>query len=189
VFDGLDARARWTVSAWRRIVVIAGLLPVCGYGQTLSRPPALFVDRDACPGECCTYGSWRAERATTLYATPSVAAKVVGRVEAGSVVDALTGEVHTKAGKFVVRKASEPYRAGDVIWVYTYLGEGGYRVWRAGKMAVEEISVQPGHENPDDWGHFERVPVSTWWIHLRGPDGREGWTNASSHFSGTHSCG
>lgn len=99
------------------------------------------------------------------------------------------GEVHTKAGKFVVRKESPPYKVGDVLWVYTRLGEGYYRVWHAGAMVAEEIFVAPDHPNPDDWGYFETAPGSTWWIGLRKQDGLEGWTDAPEHFSGTHSCG
>lgn len=87
--------------------------------------------------------------------------------EAGAYVDAQTGQVHNKAGKFVVRRDSPPYKSGDVIWVYTYLGEGSYKAWRAGEMVEEEMSVVPKRENPDDWGHFERAPDSRWWVRLR----------------------
>ena len=97
--------------------------------------------------------------------------------------------MHTKAGKFVVRKQSPPYKVGDVIWVYTYLGEGYYRVWRAGEMVTQEISVMPNHGNPDDWGYYQRLPESHWWIRLRKENGLKGWTNAPKRFSGTHSCG
>lgn len=89
----------------------------------------------------------------------------------------------------MVRKDSPPYRPGDIIWVYTDLGEGYYRVWRAGQMVTQEISVVPNHANPEDWGLYKVVPVSHWWVRVRRLDGHEGWTNVPWHFSGTHSCG
>ena len=169
--------------------LLAGLLFASGgYGQGTAEPPAVFVDRGACPGECCVYGSWRAERSVDLYEAPAEGARQVGQIEAGAVVRALTGQVRTIAGRFVVRKETPPYRPGDVIWVYTDLGEGYYRVWNAGEMVTQEISVAPDHQNPDDWGYYDPAPVSHWWIRVRQEDGREGWTNAPESFSGTDSC-
>lgn len=172
---------------WAALYVL--LLSSRGYGASFPKPPEYFVDRGACPGECCTYGTWRAERSTDLYVAPTAGAKVVGRVAAGSYVEARTGQVHTRAGKFVVRRESPPFRTGDVIWVYTDLGEGYYRVWRAGEMVTQEISVIPSHQNPDDWGYYDRAPSSRWWVKVRTKGGLEGWTNTPKRFSGTHSCG
>ncbi len=170
--------------------ITLGLLVITTVGSDQKlEPPAVFVDRGACPGECCTYGSWRAIHEVELFARPAKSSTSLGHVRAGSTVVALTGEVHTTAGKFVVRKPSHPYRTGDVIWVYTRLGEGWYRVWRAGNMVDQEISVAPDHQNPDDWGYYKLAPVSVWWVRIKLQDGRQGWTNAPELFSGTHSCG
>ncbi len=165
------------------------LIAAVGSGQEIVRPPAVFVDRGACPGECCTYGAWRSTQQVQLFAGPAKSSTSQGRVDAGATVLALTGEVHTRAGKFVVRRASPPHQPGDVIWVYTRLGEGWYRVWRAGEMFKEEIAVAPDHQNPDDWGYFTLAPVSVWWVRVKLQDGRKGWTDAPDRFSGTHSCG
>jgi hypothetical protein len=165
------------------------LLSVGVHDAASSEPPESFVDRGACPGECCSYGTWRAERTVDLYETPTLGARSVGRVAAGSYVEALTGEVHTKAGLFVVRKDGPPYRAGEVIWIYTYLGEGYYRVWRAGAMVTQEISVMPSHGNPDDWGYYKKAPESHWWVRVKTKNGLEGWTNTPGSFSGVYSCG
>jgi hypothetical protein len=175
----------------RRVSVAFGLLVLAlvgGCSGETPEPPEYYVDRGACPGECCTYGTWKAEQSVDLYETPSAEARIVGRVEVGSYVDARTGDVHTTAGKFVVRKDSPPYRAGDVIWVYTYLGEGYYLVWRAGEMLAEEISVRPDHQKPDDWGYYEKAPASDWWVKVSTKDGLEGWTNRPKRFSGNDSC-
>ena len=172
---------------WGTLCVLLFLVGACN--SAFSNPPEFFIDRGACPGECCTYGKWRADQTTGLYGKPIAGSKIVGQVKSGSDVHAQTGEVHTNAGKFVVRKESPPYKPGDVIWIYTYLGEGYYKVWRAGEIIAEEISVMPDHKNPDDWGYYDRVPDSQWWIKLKTKDGLEGWTNTPRNFSGTHSCG
>jgi hypothetical protein len=161
---------------------------VGGCSAATPEPPEYYVDRGACPGECCTYGTWRAEQSADLYEAPSAEARTVGRVEVGSYVDARTGDVHTKAGKFVVRRDVPPYRAGDVIRVYTDLGEGHYKVWRAGEMVDQEISVMPDHQNPDDWGYYEKAPEWHWWVKVKTKDGLEGWTNQPERFSGNDSC-
>ena len=160
-----------------------------GGQQVLRRPPEMFVDLGACPGECCTYGTWRAERAVVLREAPSERSGTVASVAVGSEVQAETGQVHTRAGKFVVRRESPPYRAGEVIWLYTYRGEGFYKVWRAGQMVEQDISVMPDHTSPDDWGYYASVPHSVWWVRVRLESGLVGWTNAPASFSGTHSCG
>ena len=189
VFDGHERSGEVTVNLLRGIALAVLLIGADANGQALGRPPEVFVDRGACPGECCTYGAWLATRTVDLYRAPGETVTRIGQVAAGSAVVALTGEVRTKAGKFVVRKASPPYRPGDVIWVYTNLGEGFYRVWRAGEIVTQEISVAPDHQNPDDWGYYERQPVSRWWVRVRRQDGHEGWTNSPERFSGSRSCG
>ena len=173
------------IAAVLGVVAALGVTPT----QHFAKAPAVFLDRGACPGECCTYGKWRAKRTTKLYEAPTRGARVVGQVEAGTYVEALTGQVHTRAGRFVVRNATPPYKVGEVIWVYTYLGEGYYKIWRAGEIVSEEISVTPDQQNQNDWGYYERAPESLWWINVRKENGLEGWTDRSINFSGTHSCG
>ncbi len=173
-------------SVW---VCAAVLFSSGGGGQRLEKPPEVYVDRGGCPGECCTYGTWRAERAVILHEAARERSKIIGRVDAGSEVLAETGEVHTRAGKFVVRRESPPYRVGDTIWLYTYVGEGFYKVWRAGEMVEQEISVMPDQTSPNDWGYYARAPHSVWWIRVKVKGGAVGWTNAPDNFSGTHSCG
>jgi hypothetical protein len=188
-FDGHERKDDVVVTLMHTIGLGLLLMTVLAQERATPQPPALFVDPGACPGECCRYGVWRATREVTLYANPGKSTSVVGRVHAGATVSAVSGEVHTRAGTFVVRIASGSYRPGDVIWVYTRLGEGWYRVWRRGEMVDEEISVAPEHRSPDDWGHYTRPPLSVWWVRLRLQDGPEGWTKTPEHFSGTHSCG
>jgi hypothetical protein len=110
--------------------------------RSYSKPPKFYIDKEACPFECCTYRTWKTQKTTIAYARPDTRAPQIGRFRAGSTVVALTGEVHTSPGRFIVKKAyqgNENYRPGDVLWVYTYSGEGYFKVWFRGKMYQESL--------------------------------------------------
>jgi hypothetical protein len=173
------------------------LLSLNVYSQ--SNPPAVYVDKGACPFECCTYRKWRAEKTTIAYARPDKGSKVIGKFKAGARIVALTGQVRTVVpGKFVVIKAHGEYKPGDVLWVYTPLGEGFYKVWFNGKMFDEQLDYVTGpfertipkcEETPDCWGKLERELQVDWWVKIRSADGWIGWTNQAENFSNKDGCG
>ena len=102
--------------------------------------PATYVDKGACPFECCTYQRWTVAKDTVAYDQPAKGAKRVGLFKKGSRVRGLTGEViTTQPGKFVITKPHEKYKPGNILRVYTPQGEGFYKVWFGGKMLVEEM--------------------------------------------------
>jgi hypothetical protein len=68
-------------------------------------PPAKYIDKGACPFECCIYRAWHAKVDTVIYSRPNKNAKVVGMLKAGAIVEAITGEVHTSPVRFVIKKA------------------------------------------------------------------------------------
>jgi hypothetical protein len=77
--------------------------------------PVFYVDKGACPFECCTYRDWGTEKTTKLYAEPKTSSPVTGAVEKGTTVKAKTGEVHTKPGKFIVKRGVTTFGKGDVL--------------------------------------------------------------------------
>src|SRR5215510_9222039 len=87
-------------------------------------PPPTYIVKDVCPFECCVYRAWHTKTDTVAYAKPDQNTKVVGLIKAGATVEALTGEVHSRPVRFVVKKPHAAYKPGDVLWVYTYVGEG-----------------------------------------------------------------
>jgi len=151
--------------------------------------PVFYVDKGACPFECCTYRDWGTEKTTKLYAEPKTSSPVVGSAEKGATVKAQTGEVHTNPGKLIVKRDVATFRKGDVLWVYTYLGEGAFKIWYQGKFIEHEIDFDYLNPSPGDWGHFEVKPKSVWWVKVRAPAGLEGWTNQPEHFSNKDACG
>lgn len=55
--------------------------------------------------------------------TPTDSVRSVRVIAEGALVCALTGEVHTVPGRFVVEREHGRYDPGDTITVYTYRGE------------------------------------------------------------------
>jgi hypothetical protein len=163
-----------------------------------SKPPARYIDRGACPFECCTYRVWRTEKNTVAYARPSKRSKQVGLFTTGSNVVGITGEVRTIPGKFVITKQHGKYKPGDVLWVYTPLGEGFYKVWFGGRMYQEALDYVSGpyeqshptcDETPDCWGRLKRKMRVEWWAKIKSASGWVGWTNETENFSNMDACG
>lgn len=163
-----------------------------------SRPPAVYVDKGACPFECCTYQEWKTEKTTVAYARPDMRSGQVGKFRAGTRVTALTGEVRTTPSRFTVQKAHGKYKPGNVLLVYTPLGEGFYKVWFNGKMYEEELDYVSGpfeksgircEETPACWGALDKELRVEWWVKIKSADGWTGWTNQAGNFSGADGCG
>ena len=144
-----------------------------------SAPPSPYIDKGACPFECCTYRDWTANEGMALVDQPN-GKKIVARIRKGEVVQAITGEVHSIPLRVV---AKVPYpeadvKAGDVVYILHYLGEGYWKAWH--KRRVVEI------ENFSDTGP---VPHSTWWVKLKTKSGSVGWTTSHGNFSNQDACG
>jgi hypothetical protein len=151
--------------------------------------PVFYIDKGACPFECCTYREWRAEKTTRLYAKPKTSSPVVGVAVEGTIVKAQAGEVHTRPGKLIVKRDVAAFRKGDILWVYTYLGEGFFKIWYRGRFIEEEVDFDYRNPTSDDWGYFEVLPHSVWWARLRTSKGIEGWTSHPENFSNKDACG
>jgi hypothetical protein len=111
------------------------------------------------------------EKTTKLYAEPKTSSPVVGVAGKGATVKAQTGEVHTKPGKLIIKRDVTTFRKDDILWVYTYLGEGYFKIWYQGKFIEDQIDFNYRNPAPDDWGRFEVMPQSIWWVKLRTPAG------------------
>jgi hypothetical protein len=122
----------------------------------------------------------------------------VGRFRKGTWVVGLTGNVTTVPSKFTIVKEHGKYKPNDVLWVYTPLGEGFYKVWFKGKMFDEELDYMSGpfeqsapkcEETPDCWGKLEKDLKVTWWVKIRSKEGWVGWTDETENFSNMDACG
>ena len=161
--------------------------------------PVTYIDKGACPFECCIYRRWKTLKNTLAYVSPDKSSKRVVVFKAGTWVRGLTGEVRTLTpGKFVVQKAHEKYKPGNVPWVYTSQGEGYYKVWFGGRMIQENMYPMGWtipHQGltcettPDCWGNLEVPQKTVWWVKVRSSTGWIGWTDQTDNFGNMDGCG
>ena len=181
---------RW----WLVLVLGVGC---CGGSAAVERAPKALLDRGACPFECCRYGQWTATRRVPLLAAAREGGRRVGWIAPGSRVQALDGFVRTIGQPFRVHRAHAGYRPGETLMVYTYQGEGSFRIWRAGRWQDEDLGFSPyggtgGTRCADDarcWGTLAAPLRSDWWVRVRLPDARVGWVRGNAGFAGQDACG
>jgi len=143
------------------------------------KPPSVYIDKGACPFECCTYREWVARTDVTLLNSPS-GKKFVGRIKKGERVLALTGEVHSVPLRVIAQQdyPNAGVKAGDTIYILHYEGEGYYKVWHDGKLVdVENFSDEA------------KQPKATWWVKLKTSSGAIGWTVEHGNFGNKDACG
>ena len=152
-----------------------------------SRPSMPFVDKGACPFECCTYREWTVDKATVIRSAMKDSSPVALRLKKGERVRGLTGTVITsQAGEVRVLKRTKigklTAQPGDTLYLLTYIGEGFHRVWYKGKISEEETW---------DKTTFRQIrqPKSVWWVKVRNSRGQIGWSREPDNFGNKDQCG
>ncbi len=168
------------------VVVSMLIAAFAAFGQN-SRPPMPFVDKGACPFECCTYREWTVDKATTVRSAMRNSASIAFRLKKGERVRGLTGSVITsQAGEVRVLKRTKIGRftaqPGDTLYLLTYVGEGFHRVWFKGKITEEETY---------DKTIFRQIrePKAVWWVNVRNSKGHIGWSREPDNFGNKDQCG
>ena len=165
-------------AALRCVGLTVGLCCAAVFGQEV------FVDEGACPGEGCQYGEiWTAREAVVLRERASPEAAVVATVEPGERVRTITGEVHTEAGRFEVQREHGDFRPGDEVLVFTYLGEGWFRLQHEGEIKEADLGFSPWggsagrrcNSSERCWGSLHEELRFDWWVLVRADSGSEGW--------------
>ena len=157
------------------------------FAQTSPGPPVPYVDRGACPFECCTYREWHVVKPTALRRSMSDASPVILRLRTGQKVQGMTGVViTTKPGIVQAIKPttvdSLKVNAGDRVYVLTNLGEGFAKVWFKGRILQGE---------PYDGSIFKQIrePEAIWWVKIKDRRGRIGWSREPENFGNVDQCG
>ena len=152
-----------------------------------------FEDKGACPFECCTYREWTVRENTVLYDSPHIDRHESFHVQKGEAVRGLTGIVITlKPGRAVVKKAvtmgldeQVNMKAGEILEILHYEGEGVVKFWLRGKTYSDELPF-PGEEN--DSIKTESAPEMLWWVQIQNAKGQMGWSKETDHFDHMDSC-
>jgi len=155
-------------------------------------PPAMYIDKNTCPGEDCAYGKWQAEKSVPLFISKSAKSRIIKTIKAKEIVKAISGDVYTTAGIFILEKSfehTEPvphiHPIGERIHAYTYLGEGFYSFWCEGKV-VNGFFQPDASDKSYRNGHWVKEPDSVWWAKLKTKNGITGWTNEPNAFIGSY---
>jgi len=162
-------------------------------------PPKPYVQRDVCPFECCTYGTWIPRRPLRVFALERDTTHVAFTLARGDSFTAVTGNVHVlRLGEARVLKAfrllgtdratgserSIPLARGDRIVIVDYYSEGGVQIWCRDQMldVDDEDWLAPsygGGASTDTRARLVHALVSEWWVHVHARDGRDGWLRMS----------
>jgi hypothetical protein len=108
----------------------------------VSALPIPYVDEGACPGEGCTYKMWTLTADTIIRQARDQQSPAAFTVRKGQRVQAETVVViTTKPGRARVSKTTDLggkiFKPGDIVYIYTYLGEGWAKLWFQGTMFAE----------------------------------------------------
>jgi len=172
-----------------RVAFICCVFSFPCFAQTKSGPPVPYVDKGACPFECCTYREWNVIKPTLVRASMSDTAPISFRLKAGEKVFGMTGVViTTRPGIMRAIKAASigekdlPIRKGEQFYVLTNLGEGFAKVWFKGK-------IFQGEPYDDSRFEFMRQAKSIWWVKVKNRAGRIGWSRQAENFGNMDECG
>lgn len=163
------------------------LLGVVASAQKQSGPPVPYIDKGACPFECCTYRKWNVVKPTVARTSMSDASPVGFRMKTGEWVTGVTGVVITTQPGIVraLKKATigeTPIKKGEQFYVLTNLGEGFTKVWFKGR-------IFEGEPYDDSTFEFVRKPKSIWWVKVENRRGQVGWSRQPENFGNVDQCG
>src|SRR5947207_12837919 len=147
------------------ISAIIGIFASGLFAQTGAKPPVPFIDKGACPFECCTYRQWDVKTPTIIRSAMKDNAPVSFRLNKGEKVLGMTGVViTTQPGEVKVLKKTKlgklDVKTGETLILLTNLGEGFHKVWYHGRIyQVDTI----------DETKFKtiREPKAVWWVKIK----------------------
>ena len=187
------------------LLSLAVVALVLGLWMPAFAVPKIYIDKGACPFECCTYRRWSVLADTVLFNRPG-GKRPVATVSKGEWVAAITGEVHLVPAPMKVVFDHGRFHVGDQAFLLTNEGEGVMKVWLNGVVSEEDVwfvgdskwqdwgdvdgkRLTCAHPRKECWGRLEQPPDSTWWIQMKTPAGKLGWTSQYEHFGNMDSCG
>jgi hypothetical protein len=166
-------------------VATAALATAAPAATPMSTPPNPFIDKGACPFECCTYRDWTTLKPVALLDKPD--GKTTGvSIPAKTVVHGVTGQVWSIPLAVPATHAFEdsPIKKGDTFYTLHSAGEGFWVVWFKGKTYSIDMT------EPADNAYLEKASKGAkWWVQVKTRDGKTGWVLDASQFDNQDACG
>src|SRR6476620_7762862 len=166
---------------------LAGLSALPATGQKAGGPPLPFVDKGACPFECCTYRHWSVDKPTAVKAAMNDKAPISFRLKRGEKVLGMTGVVITTQPGIVrvlknTKLQNTSLKRGDELLLLTNLGEGFSKIWYKGRIFEGD---------PYDDAIYKTVSerTSIWWVKVKNRKGQIGWSRQPENFGNVDQCG
>src|SRR5437870_5625081 len=120
------------------------ILAIIARDAVAQREPRMpYVDRGACPFECCTYRQWTVDKPTVVRSAMSDSSSVAFRLVKGEKVRGVTGTVITTRSGIAealtsVDEGEVKLARGDRIHLLTHVGEGFMVAWFKGRIFQAE---------------------------------------------------
>lgn len=162
-------------------------------GREGAHPPQTYVDRGACPYECCVYREWVARGLIPVHPAEGDTVTVAYHLAPGERFRAHTGNVHLEPTGIAVFQRDVIYstgpgpvrrfQGGDTLYILSPLGEGYYNLWYRGEVVQYSGCWEEGSAAsaaPTDC-KLVRSPVMRWWVQIESAPGDTGWVDMQTH--------
>lgn len=86
-----------------------------------------YISERVCPFEGCSYGEWDVQKETNIYSKPNKDSEIIGTLNSGESVTALTGNVYVYAG--IAKITGNPYKESkglnpdELVYILDYVVE------------------------------------------------------------------
>jgi hypothetical protein len=186
-------------------LIVAALFGATCVFAPQAMPKLPYENWGACPFECCSYRRWTVKVDTEILSERRDGAPKRFTVVRSTKVVGVTGVVvTTRVGRAVVERATTigqshaAVQPGEEILLLHYKGEGFWKYWLRGAIDEEFIPSpedcrQSAERSPTLFAQcavqVKERPTTIWWVQIRHPDGREGWTRQVDHFGNIDACG
>ncbi|MEP6703647.1 MAG: hypothetical protein ABJB34_02465 [Acidobacteriota bacterium] len=156
-------------------------------GQSKNGPPIPYIDKGACPFECCTYRRWDVLKPTLVRSAMKDTAPVSFPLKPREKVLGMTGVVITTQPGIVRALKNTTLnnvllKRGDELFLLTNLGEGFSKIWFKGR-------IFEGDPNDESTYKTIREGKAIWWVKIKNRKGQIGWSRQPENFGNVDQCG
>jgi len=183
------------------LVMIIFATPVLGLEikqveGSLKNLPETYIEKGACPFECCRYRTWKVEKDANIFDKPR-GTRTVGKIRKGDLVEGLTGEVESRPILVTVTadhidNSGNSFIRGDKFYLLTYRGEGFFKAWFDGKLFdMDAVGIKDAFEyysSDPFWAVTSQRYKHVWWKKIKTRQGTIGWIKEDV-FSNQDACG